>query len=319
MAALNFPLSPTHLDLYTDPNQAVWQYDSDYTYWNVITSTTRKNFSGVKVQPQIDNSLSSSYSVINFDTREFDVDGYTTSSAGVFKAPTTGFYRVSIILYSSPQGSGSSYTVQVIKNGSNVLETSTMGPNQSISYDESLSLVAGDTIQVKAKEAASVGSILNESKFTFYRLGFAPGTGISNHNAFSGVRVNVSADINTTSTPTAITWGSTAFNANANVNGDLFWFSSDADRVTVRTSGFYKIRSFVQSGADGSSNSYTITLRKNGATAVDTISMSANDFVDLDVILELAEDDFLELLISNSDNTGTILSNTYLELVREGV
>mgnify|MGYP000294472426 FL=1 len=42
MTALQFPASPAHLGLYSDPNQAVWQYDSDSTVWDVITSTTRK-------------------------------------------------------------------------------------------------------------------------------------------------------------------------------------------------------------------------------------------------------------------------------------
>lgn len=318
MAALNFPSSPTHLDTYTDPNQAIWQYDSDYTYWNVITSTTRKNFSGVRRTLLTSFDLTSTFQEVTFDTETFSVDNYFQGSNTRVTATTTGFYRLQINVFTDAQGEGSSYNIEVRKNGV-AIDTSTAGPNQSITYDESLSLTAGDYIELFAKEATSTGSLLQTTELVFYRLGFAPGTGISNHNAFSGVRANISADVNTTSTPTAIGFGTTEFNANANVLGDLYWFNSVPTRITVRTDGFYKVRSLVTSGPDGSSNSYTITLRKNGVTTIDTINISANDFVDLDLLLQLSEDDYIELLVSNSDNTGTILDSTYLELIREGV
>ena len=47
--------------------------------------------------------------------------------------------------------------------------------------------------------------------------------------------------------------------------------------------------------------------------------MSANDFIELDELFYLLADDYLELMVSNSDNTGAILSTSYVELVREGV
>ena len=50
MSTLIFPNTPAHLDTYVDPNQATWQYGSDGPYWNVITSTVRKAFSGVKLE-----------------------------------------------------------------------------------------------------------------------------------------------------------------------------------------------------------------------------------------------------------------------------
>jgi hypothetical protein len=318
MAALNFPSSPTHLDTYTDPNQAVWQYDSDGTFWNVITSTTRKNFSGVRRTLSAGFDLTNSYQIVDFDTEDFSVDNYFQGTNTRITTPTTGFYRLQITVFTDTQGEGSSYSIQVRKNGT-AIETSTAGPNQSISYDETLSLTQGDYIELYALENTSVGGLTSNTEIVMYRIGFAPGTGISNHNAFSGVRATVSSDINTTSTPTAVAFGTTDFNANANVNGDLYWFNSVADRLTVRTNGYYKIRSFVQSGTDGSNDSYTITVRKNGTTTIDTVNISANDFVDLDQVLYLNEDDYVELMVSNSDNTGSVLDTTYLELVREGV
>ena len=50
-----------------------------------------------------------------------------------------------------------------------------------------------------------------------------------------------------------------------------------------------------------------------------SITMSANDFIELDEIYQFNTDDYIELVISNSDNTGSILATSYLEIVREGV
>ncbi len=166
------------------------------------------------------------------------------------------------------------------------------------------------------------GTLLDSSNFVVYRVGFAPGTGISNHVAFSGVRTILNASANTTSVATATTWNNIDFNANANVLGDLYWYNTEPERLTVRADGYYKVRAFIETSSAGSNDSYTIALRRTrGVTTTDltSITMSANDFIELDEIFELQEDDYVELMISNSDNTGAILSTSYLELVREGV
>ena len=76
MSTLIFPNTPTHLDTYVDPNQATWQYDSDGPYWNVITSTVRKAFSGVKLENTSAFNLTSGLEIIEFDTFEFNIDNY---------------------------------------------------------------------------------------------------------------------------------------------------------------------------------------------------------------------------------------------------
>lgn len=318
MAALNFPAAPSHLQTYTDPNQAVWQYDSDGTYWDVITSTTRKNFSGISRKLTASKAFNAVYEDIEWDTEDFQIDNYSRGSLTKVYAPTTGFYRVQLDLATDTNGEGASYSFQLRLNGT-AIETVSVGPNQVTSYDETLELTEGDYLDVWGLETTQTGNITTDSQLLMYRIGFAPGTGISNHNAFSGVRAIRDGAFNTTSTPTAVTWNSTEFNANANVLGDLYWYQSVPGRVTVRATGYYKVRCFVQSGTAGSTDSYTVTLRKNGTTAVDSITMDANDTLDLDIILYLQEDDYLELMVSNSDNTGSVLDNTYLELVREGV
>lgn len=323
MAALTFPANPSHLDLYTDPNQAKWQWDSDNTVWDVITSTTRKNFSGVKRNIiNTDFSVTNSYLPIEFEVSQYEVDNYFVNSDTTATAPSTGYYRIISNIFTGTEGSGASYTVELRKNNVELYMIQ-FGPNQSITIDETLSLVAGDYINLYVKENVGVGTLLAASTFTMYRLGYSPGTGISNHNAFSGVKTIITQAFNTTSTPQPISWGTTDFNANANVLGDLYWYSAVQERVTARTTGFYSCKIFAQAGTAGSGNSYTVTLKKNrnlpSEADLFTISISPNDFVQLDETLNLLEDDFLELMVSNSDNTGSFTTDTYLELVREGV
>lgn len=321
MSTLIFPTSPTHLDTYTDPNQAIWQYDSDGPYWNVITSTTRKNFSGAKMENLTSFSLTSDLDKIDFQDAEINIDTYFEGTPGKLVVPSTGFYRVFVSLFTGSEGNGSSYTFEIRKNGIKI-EESTAGPNQNISYDETLSLNAGDYIEIFGKESTGTGTLNIGCNFMVYRLGFAPGTGISNHNAFSGVRAILNANANATSIATAVSWNTVDFNANANVLGDLYWYNTQADRLTVRADGFYKARAFVATSSAGSNDSYTITLRRTRGittTTLTTTTMSANDFIELDEIYELQEDDFIELMLTNGDNTGALLSTSYLELVREGV
>ena len=245
MAALLFPGSPAHLATYTDPSQAVWQYDSDNTVWDLITNTTRKVFSGVKAQTSAGFDLTASYVDVPFDTIEFNVDNYfqIVNTKGI--APSTGFYRILVSIFSDTEGTGASYSAAVYKNNVQKLGEISFGANQNVNFDETVSLVEGDFINIKAKESTGLGALTTNTNFTMYRLRFAPGTGISNHNAFSGARAIVTQNINTTSTPTAISWGNTDFNANSNVLGDLYWYSSESSRLTPRSSGYYKIRSLI--------------------------------------------------------------------------
>lgn len=320
MAALTFPAAPAHLDTYTDPNQAVWQYDSDGPFWNVITSTTRKMFSGAKIELTGTSTISSTDNVLGFSSVIHNVDAYYNSdNIGRLTVPTTGFFRVQVVLFTGSQGNGASYTFKVRKNGTEILTSSTVGPNQTVEYDETMLMNAGDYVEILGAESTNTGTVSTDSYFSLYRLGFSPGTGISNHNAFSGVRVVRTNNFATSSTPTAVQWQTADFNANANVLGDVFFATAVPDRITSLTSAYYKIKSFVQTSGDGSTDSYTITIRKNGSITLYNVTLSANDISQLDELIYLNEDDFLEMLVSNSDNTGSVLNTVYLELVREGV
>ena len=123
MPALQFPASPAHLGLYTDPNQAVWQYDSDSTVWDVITSTTRKVFSGVKASTAAAFDLTATFTDVPFNTVEFNIDNYYSDNNVKSIAPTTGFYRVLVSLFSDSSGTGSSYTARIYKNTTIIVST----------------------------------------------------------------------------------------------------------------------------------------------------------------------------------------------------
>ena len=83
----------------------------------------------------------------------------------------------------------------------------------------------------------------------YTEIGFAPGTGISNHVAFSGVRGIFNSPAIVTNTPTAVTYNDVVFNANANVLGDLYWYNTEPERLTVRADGYFKVRAFIQTSS----------------------------------------------------------------------
>jgi len=316
--ALNFPNSPSTNDTYTDSNSAVWQYDG--VKWDVVTSSTRKVFSGAKVSNSSIVNLTASSSAISWDTETFDVDNYFDSGlASRLKAPLTGFYRIVATITTSSDGVGSNYTILIKKNGTTNLVTTTAGANQTVVYDEIVELSQDDYIELYASESNSVGDLAAGSTFEMHRMGLSLGTGVSANQAFSGVRGVLTSVENATSTLTAIPWDTTDFNVNADVLGNTYWDAGTPSIIRVKTDGFFRIKSFVQAGSGGSLDSYTVTLRKNGATTLETTSLSPNDFVDLDEVYSLADSDYVELLILDSDNSGSITTDSYLEVVRLGL
>ena len=316
--ALNFPNSPSTNDTYTDSNSAVWQYDG--VKWNVITSATKKVFSGAKVRNSALINLTATSTAISWNTEVFDVDNYFDSGLSTrLKAPLTGFYRIVATVSTSSDGVGSNYTFEIKKNGTTSLVTTTAGANQSVVYDEIVELTQDDYVELYASESGAVGDIAANSTFEMHRMGLSIGTGISANQAFSGVRTTLTAVESLTSTPTALAWDTTDFNVNASVLGETYWDAGTPSIVRVKSAGYFRIKSFVEAGAGGATNSYTITLKKNGSTNLESVTMSPNDFVDLDEVYSLADSDYVQILASESNNTGTISTNSYLEVVRLGL
>jgi hypothetical protein len=319
--ALTFPSSPSSGDTYTDDNQAVWRFDG--VKWDIITSTTKKLFSGARVELGSNFSLTDTLTAISGGIDAvvpFDTDNYFRQAypARIY-APTNGFYRVFIALTASNIGNGTSYTLVVKRNGSQQLSNDVFGANQTAVYDEILELNAEDYIEVYASDSENSGYIAEGSHIEISRLGLSIGSGISAFDVFSGVKVNLTTAWSVTSTSTAVGWDATEFDQNADVLGSTYWSSLDDTKLTVKVTGYYRLRCYTKTNASGTENSYTLSVKKNGTTVVETINMSANDFVFFNDILQLTANDYLELYVSNTGNVGQLTTDTYLELSRSGV
>lgn len=318
---LNFPSAPTTGQTYTDDNEAVWRFDG--VKWDVITSTTKKTFSGARVELGSNFALTSTPTALSGGLDAivpFDTDNYFRFAyPSRIYAPRNGFYRINIILTAASVGDGASYTVSLKRNGTVTYATDTFGANQNTVFDEVLQLNADDYVEVYASDSLGTGFIVEGSHIEINLLGLSVGSGITSQEAFSGVRAVLTTPFSTTSTSTAVIWSETEYDQNANVLGDEYWSELSNTRITVGVSGFFRIRVFVQTNNAGAIDSYTITLRKNGTTTTETINMGANDFVLLNDIYQLSSGDYLEVLASNSGNVGALTTETYIELNRLGV
>lgn len=320
MAQLSFPASPTNGQTYTDPNGKVWIYDS--VKWNIDVSTTSKQFSGVRVTLSSPVSLTAIDTAIDFDTEAYDTATYFISSTpNTIYIPRTGYYRINLQVATGADGAGNSYNVALNRNGIGLFSDD-MAPNQNGLYDDTILLDAGDELQVVASEAEALGTLTAGTSFEVQLVGYSFGGAITPGYEFSGVKLDLFSDVNTTSTATAITWTSNdiVYNINANAAGDLYWSNSNPTRLTIGTTGYYRLKAYFLAGPDGAANSYTITIRKNGTTAVETTTLGAAENVDLDETYTFTAADYLEVMVSNSGNIGTIdASQTFFAITRLGV
>lgn len=311
--ALNFPSTPTNGQQYTDANAVVWEFDG--VKWNVITGTANKMFSGCKITLSTNVNLTATPTAITFDVEEYDTGSYFTVSAPKrITFDKDAFYRINLSVYTST--SGASHTITVKKNGTTDIATAVIAPNQYTNYDQILQLTAGDYIELYCSDSAATGAILSSTNIEMTRLGFAQGTNVASADAFSGVRAILTSTFNTTSSPTAIDWDNTAFNQNANPAGDLYWSVSSPTRLTVSLTGFYRIKGEMFAG---STEGVYLNVRKNGTTSIANTSVPVNGYGELDDIYQLSQNDYIELVVNDTTSTGSITTNTYLEMVRLGV
>ena len=318
--ALNFPSSPVDLQLYTDPNAVVWKYDASKGVWNKLFTEVTKLFSGVKLKLDNNKSLTSNELQINFDDTEFDTDAYFNLNTFPSRLTVnrTGYYRINILLSTSNQGTGASYSFTVKKNGSLILTTDNAGPNQFIYYDEMVLLNAGDYIEIYGSESGAVGEITTASYFEIERLGFSFSTTTNVANAFSGVKLKLTSEESMSSTPTGITWDNAPINVNASANGDVYWTSLENDKVSIYTTGYYRIKGMFQSNNLGSSDSYTVTLRASDSP-LESSTFGPNDVLDLDETYLFNSGSYIDVQASNSGAVGALTTGSYLLLIRQGV
>ena len=311
--ALNFPSTPVSGQQYTDSNAVMWEFDG--VKWNVITGTANKMFSGCKVSLLSFFPLTATSTALTFNVEQYDTDSYFTSSLP--KRITFGrdaFYRINLSVYTGT--AGASHTIILKKNGTTALATAVIAPNQFTNYDQILQFTSGDYIELYCADSAATGYVTAETNIEVTRVGLAQGTSVTSADAFSGVRTLITSTYNTTNTATAVTWTSTEFNQNANPAGEFYWTISDPTKITIGLTGYYRVKSEIFAGATESIN---INVRKNGNTTIANTAIPTNGYAELDDIYQLNQNDYIQLLVSDTTSTGTLTSNTYFEVVRQGV
>ena len=317
---LSFPSNPTSGQQYTDSNGKVWSFDG--VKWNISTSDSIKQFYGAKISLTNTVFLTSTLSSISFDTEEYDTfNGYAVETPNQIVISRTGYYRVHLTVQTGQEGFGASYRMQLNKNSTTLVDE-LMSAYQTAVYDEILLLNVGDTIQLKSSEEESVGTLEEGTILEVSLVGYTFGAPIAPGFEFSGIKVELQNDVSVSSTPTAITWGSSdiVYNVNANAAGNVYWLVGSPTRFSISTSAYYRLRAFFLTDTNGSADSYTLLIRKNGNNTIETITLGPNESAELDETYYFSSGDYIETVISNSENVGSIrATDTMLAITRLGV
>lgn len=317
---LSFPSSPTQGQQYTDTNGKVWEFDG--VKWNVATASSIKQFYGAKLYLSNDVFLTSTLTAIEFDSLGYDTgEFYNPTSPSKLTIPRTGYYKINLLAMTGQEGAGASYDV-TLKRNTTELFNSTMSAYQSGVYNETILLNVGDEIELFASEVDSIGTIIVDSFLSIELVGYTFGGALAPGFEFSGVKVTLSSDINTTSTSTQITWNSSEieFNINANAAGNVYWSADDPTKFTISTTGYYNIKAFFLTNIDGSSDSYGVKIKKNGTTDLEAITLGANESAALNEVYPLNSNDYIQIYIENTENLGSIkATSTFFEIIRLGV
>lgn len=316
---ISFPPNPTNGQEYTDNNGKVWSYDG--VKWNLATNESSKQFSGVRLKLSSDTSLTDIDTAVSF-VEDYDTSNFFNSSIPTLVTiPRTGYYRINFQVSTGAGGAGNSYNITLNKNNL-ALFNDDMAPNQNGLYDDTYLLIAGDQLQVLASEANALGTITTATSLEVQLIGYSFGGAIRPGYEFSGIKLDLFGNVSTTNTLTPITWTTNdiVYDVNANGAGSTYWSGTNATRLTIGTTGYYRIKAYFLTGTDGASNSYTVRIRKNGSTTVETTTLGPLENVDLDETYQFTAADYLEVLVSNSGGVGEIdASQTFLSITRLGV
>lgn len=317
---LSFPSNPTTNQQYTDSNGKVWSFDG--VKWNILTADSIKQFFGAKISISNPVFLTSTLSSVAFDTEEYDTfAGYNPSSPTQVVIPRTGYYRVHLTVQTGQEGFGASYRMQLNKN-STALVDELMSAYQNAVYDEILLLNSGDVLELKSSEVESVGTLEEGTILEISLVGYTFGAPLVPGFEFSGIKVELQNDVSVSSTPTAITWDASdiVYNVNADSAGGVYWTVDNPTRFYISTSAYYRLKTFFLTDSNGSVDSYTLLIRKNNSDTIETITLGPNESAELDETYYFSSGDFIEAVVSNSENIGSIKSlDTAFSITRFGV
>lgn len=130
---------------------------------------------------------------------------------------------------------------------------------------------------------------------------------------FSGAKVRLTTTTSLSSTPSALDFDVEDFDV-----GNYYTFS-EASKFSIAATGFYRIAGTFYTGSTGSGESYVFTLKKNGTTVLTTQTCAANQSANYDSTIFLNGGDYLEIVVSETSSTGTLLSGSYIEISRLGL
>lgn len=135
-------------------------------------------FSGAKLKLGSAEALTPTNTAITWDSTEFNINADATgnvywaaANSANLKVYTTGYYRVVAYIQVGAGGSANSYNVNLVKNTNNYLTTTKLGPNDILSYDETIQLNTGDVLQIEVAETASAGTVTTNSFLQISRSG----------------------------------------------------------------------------------------------------------------------------------------------------
>lgn len=316
---LTFPINPINGQQYTDTNGKVWEFDG--IKWNISAATSAKQFFGTKVSLLTDVFLTDILTEISWDTEDIDTSQFFNISTPTnITIPRTGYYRIHLAVYTGQEGNGASYTVN-LKRNSIALVNESMAAFQSGVYDFTLLLEAGDIITFSGAEQNDIGKFTEGTYLEVQLVGYTFGGALVPGFEFSGVKAELQSTVSVSSTANVLDWTNVdiVYNINANAAGNIYWDSGQASRFTISTTGYYRLRSFILTGLNGSGGSYTINILKNGTT-LETIGLGGNESAEIDETYYFASNDYLQIQYSNTENLGTIeAGQTFFELTRLGV
>lgn len=131
------------------------------------------------------------------------------------------------------------------------------------------------------------------------------------YKLFNGVKAQLSTNFALTDTVTAISWDDIEYDI-----GD-YHETNTPTRLIIRSAGFYRINAAVTTSSSGAA--FTVEIKKNGTTTLSSATISVNQYVNYDEILELTTNDYIEVCVSDSISSGAVVaSGSYFEINKVG-
>lgn len=124
---------------------------------------------------------------------------------------------------------------------------------------------------------------------------------------FSGVKIELTNAYALTETESLVSFDTEVYDTNG------FFNTSTPSTITIPRTGYYRIKSNIQTGATGAGASYSIQILKNNV-GLFSENMSANQNGVYDQILLLNNQDTIQITAGEASATGTLEAGTVVEV-----